>query len=133
MRNKNTVFYRGNTEVSVDFSAEEISTDGALILLEKLEKKHKLIDFFARRIPDRRNLIRTLHSVDKLLKQRVFMLMQGYEDTNDVNHLKNDPLYQDILGGELASQPTLSRFENSLDKATIFNLCYAWADRYVSS
>lgn len=133
MRNKNTVFYRGNTEVSVDFSAEEISSDGALILLEKLEKKHKLIDFFARQIPDRRDPIRTLHSVDKLLKQRVFMLMQGYEDTNDVNHLKNDPLYQDILGGELASQPTLSRFENSLDKATIFNLCYAWVDRYVSS
>ena len=133
MRNKNTVFYRGNTEVSVDFSAEEISSDGALILLEKLEKKHKLIDFFARQIPDRRDPIRTLHSVGKLLKQRVFMLMQGYEDTNDVNHLKNDPLYQDILGGELASQPTLSRFENSLDKATIFNLCYAWVDRYVSS
>jgi len=132
MRNKNTVFYRGNTEVSVDFSAEEISSDGALILLEKLEKKHKLIDFFARQIPDRRDPIRTLHSVGKLLKQRVFMLMQGYEDTNDVNHLKNDPLYQDILGGELASQPTLSRFENSLDKAT-FNLCYAWVDRYVSS
>ena len=133
MRDKNTVFYRGNTEVSVDFSAEEISSDGALILLEKLEKKHKLIDFFARHIPDRRDPTRTLHSVEKLLKQRVFMLMQGYEDTNDVNHLKNDPLYRDILGGELASQPTLSRFENSLDKATIFNLCYGWVDRYVGS
>lgn len=133
MSTKNTVFYRGKKEVSVDFSAEEISSDGALILLEKLEKKHKLIDYFAHYIPDHRNPLRTVHSVEKLLKQRVFMLMQGYEDTNDVGYLKNDPLYQDILEGELASQPTLSRFENSLNKATIFDLCYAWVDRYVAS
>ena len=37
MRHKNTAFYRGNTRVSVDFSAEEISSDGAVVLLEKLE------------------------------------------------------------------------------------------------
>ena len=59
--------------------------------------------------------------------------MQGYEDTNDVNYLKNDPLYKDILDGDMASQPTLSRFENSMDKASIFALCYAWVDRYVST
>lgn len=59
--------------------------------------------------------------------------MQGYEDCNDVHHLKHDPLFEDVLGGEMASQPTLSRFENSIDKKTIFNLCYAWLDRYVKS
>lgn len=133
MSNKDTVFYRGKTAVSVDFSAEEISSDGAVILLEKLERDHKLISYFGRRIPDRRDPFRTVHSIDKLLKQRVFMLMGGYEDTNDVGHLKNDPLYRDILDGELASQPTLSRFENSLDKAAIVALCYAWVERYVTS
>jgi len=133
MRTEDTIFYRGKTAVSVDFSAEGISSDGAVILLEKLEKQHKLIAYFSDHIPDHRNPLRTVHSIDKLLKQRVFMLMQGYEDTNDVSHMKNDPLYQDILDGELASQPTLSRFENSLDKATIFALCYAWVDRYVAS
>lgn len=133
MRDKNTVFYRGNTQISVDFSAGEISSDGALVLLEKLEKKHKLIDYFSQYIPDHRDPIRTVHSIEKLLKQRVFSLMQGYEDTNDVEHLKNDPLFQDILEGEMASQPTLSRFENSLGKQGIFDLCYAWVDRYVAS
>ena len=59
--------------------------------------------------------------------------MQGYEDTNDVKFVKNDPLLQDVLDSELASQPTLSIFENSLDKASIFALCYAWIDRYVDS
>lgn len=48
-------------------------------------------------------------------------------------HLKKDPLYQDILEGEMASQPTLSRFENSLDKSSIFRLCYAWMDQYNAS
>ena len=125
MRNKNTVFYRGNTEVSVDFSSEDISSDGSVILLEKLERQHKIVRYFSKYIPDYRNPLRTVHSIEKLLKQRVFTLMQGYEDTNDVKYLKNDPLLQDILDGELASQPTLSRFENSLDKASIFALCYA--------
>ena len=133
MSNKTTAFFRGNKEVSVDFSAEEISSDGSIVLLEKIERQNKLINHFSKFIPDNRQSQRTIHSIDKLLKQRVFMLMAGYEDANDVAHLKNDPLYQDILGGELASQPTMSRFENSLGKADVFNLCYAWLDRYVST
>lgn len=130
---KNTVFYRGNTSVLVDFSSEEISSDGALVLLEKLERDHKIIDYFSKLIPDKRDPLLITHSIGKLLKQRVFMLMQGYEDCNDVFHLQNDPLYKDILEGDLASQPTLSRFENSIDKRTIFCLCYSWIERYVST
>jgi hypothetical protein len=133
MRNRNTVFYRGKTEVSVDFSAGEISSDGSVLLLEKLERKHKLIRHFSKFIPDNRDPLRTIHKIEKLLKQRVYSLMQGYEDTNDVNYLKNDPLYKDVLDGDMASQPTLSRFENSMDKTSIFALCYAWVDRYVST
>ena len=133
MSNKNTVFYRGKTEVSIDFSAGEISSDGSVILLEKLERKNKLLRHFSKFIPDNRDPLRTIHKIEKLLKQRVFSLMQGYEDTNDVNYLKNDPLYKDVLDGDMASQPTLSRFENSMDKTSIFALCYAWVDRYVST
>jgi hypothetical protein len=133
MSSKDTVFYRGNTSVILDFSAEEISSDGAVLLLEKLERKHGLLRYFSQFIPDNRDPFRTVHSIEKLLKQRVFTLMQGYEDANDVAYLKNDPLYQDILDGEMASQPTMSRFENSMDKHSIFNLCYAWLERYVST
>lgn len=133
MRNKNTAFYRGNTQVCVDFLAEEISSDGALVLLEKLDKKHKLISYLSEHINDKRHPLRTVHSVEKILKQRVFGLMQGYEDANDVEHLKNDPLFKDILDGEMASQPTISRFESSLGKQGIFDLSHAWVDRYVSS
>ena len=133
MSNKDTVFYRGNTSVSVDFSAEYISSDGAVVLLEKIERQTKLLQMFSKIIPDMRDSSKTVHSTYKLLKQRVFMLMQGYEDCNDVFHLQNDPLFKDVLGGNLASQPTLSRFENSIDKQGIFDLSYAWLDRYVAS
>lgn len=133
LSSKGTAFYRNNQAVLVDFSAEEISSDGAIVLLEKLERKHKLLHYFSNFIPDSRSPFTTVHSVEKMLKQRVFMMMQGYEDANDVFHLQNDPLFADILDGPLASQPTLSRFENSIDKETIFALCYAWLDRYVSS
>ncbi|MBL3659093.1 transposase [Fulvivirga sediminis] len=72
MRNKNTAYYRGNVEVSVDFSANEISPDGAVVLLEKLERKHQPISYFNGHIKDRRDPLRTVHSIEKLLKQRVF-------------------------------------------------------------
>ncbi len=88
---------------------------------------------FSKFIPDNR----TQHLIDYTregqLKQRIFMLMLGYEDANDVSHLKNDPIFKDVLQGDLASQPTISRFENSLDKHSIFDLLNAWVDNYVSS
>ncbi|MDH5400801.1 MAG: IS1380 family transposase [Cyclobacteriaceae bacterium] len=133
MSNKSTVFYKGNKAISVDFTADQISSDGALVLLEKFERRHKIINYFSEYIPDNRHPLRIVHSIEKLLKQRVFSLIQGYEDANDTFHLKEDPIFQDVLDGELASQPTLSRFENSMDKHSIFTLCEAWADRYVDS
>jgi len=133
MSPKDTVFYRGNTAVKFDFSAQEISSDGAILLLEKLERKHQLIKYFSSIMPDERDPFRIAHSMEKLLKQRVYSLMLGYEDANDVEYLKNDPLFQDILDGELASQPTISRLENSVDKHSIFHLCNAWVDRYVDT
>lgn len=133
MSTKSTLFYRGKTAVSVDFSASEISTDGSLILLEKIEREHKLIKKFGKYLPDLRNASFITYTRESQLKQRVLMMMLGYEDANDVTHLKHDPLFKDVLQGDLASQPTLSRFENSLDKRSILELSGAWVEHYVSS
>jgi hypothetical protein len=130
---KDTLFYRGNKSVSVDFSASEISTDGSLILLEKIEREHKLIKKIGKHLPDLRNPRFITYTREDQLKQRVFMIMLGYEDANDVTHLQHDPLFKDVLQGDLASQPTISRFENSLDKHSIFELCSVWVDNYVLS
>jgi len=133
MSTKNTLFYRNKKEVSIDFSAEKISSDGSIVLLEKIERKHKFIESFSKILPDSRCPHLVDHSTYKLLKQRIFLMIQGYEDANDVIQLKNDPLIKDVLQGSLASQPTISRFENTMDKKVIWAMSNFWVDRYVKS
>ena len=89
MSEKHIAYYQGNTAVSVDFSAEHISSDGSVVLLEKLERSHKLINHFSKLIPDSRDQNKEHQSIEKLLQQRVINLAQGYEAANDVNHLPN--------------------------------------------
>ena len=133
MSSKNIAFYRDNKEFIVDFAAEEISSDSAVVLAEKIERKNRLIKSVSSKFKDTRDCNLVKHSYEKLLKQRVFLMMQGYDDANDVEHLKNDPILKAVLGGDLASQPTVSRFENSIDKQTIFCVLNGWVDRYVNS
>ena len=133
MSTKNTLFYKQNQAYILDFSAEEISSDTPIFLGEKIERKHHLIRHISSFIDDARDKSKITHSYEDLLKQRVFLMMQGYEDANDVEHLKHDPVIKNILDGDLASQPTISRFENNIDKATIFNILYGWLNKYVES
>lgn len=133
MSTKNTIFYKQKQEYLLDFSSEEISSDASVYLAEKIERKHHLIRDVSSCLKDDRDQNLVIHSYDSLLKQRVYLMMQGYEDANDVEHLKNDPILKNVLCGDLASQPTISRFENSIDKQTIFNILYTWLNRYVES
>lgn len=133
MNTQNTIFFKNKQEYILDFSSAEISSDSSIILSEKIERKHKFIKYLSGFIPDYRDANLVTHSYEKLLKQRVFLMMQGYEDCNDVEHLKNDPIIKTALDGKLASQPTMSRFENSIDKFTIFNILYGWLDKYIDS
>lgn len=89
MRNQITLFYQGKQKMSLDFSAEALSSDGAIILSKKLERKHGLIRQFSSDIPDRRDSRYTDFSIEQIVSQRVFLLMQGYDDCNDVQRLKN--------------------------------------------
>ena len=133
MKTKNTLFYKQNKAYLLDFSAEEISSDSSMFLAEKIERKHHIIRDISKYIIDKREQFLIKHSYENILKQRVFLMMQGYEDANDASYLKNDPVLNTIFGGNIASQPTVSRFENIIDKQTIFNVLYGWLDRYVKS
>ena len=130
---KNTLFYKQNQAYFLDFSAEEISSDTSVFLAEKIERKHHIIRDISEFVLDDRDQLLVKHSYESILKQRVFLMMQGYEDANDADHLKYDPVVKNILGGNLASQPTVSRFENIIDKHTIFKVLYGWLNRYVKS
>lgn len=133
MSMQNTVFYKQNKAYLVDFSSEDISSDSSMFLAEKIERKHKLIKHISSFIPDNRDQNTIQHSYEHILKQRTFLLMQGYEDANDVSQLRHDPVIEEVLGNKLASQPTVSRFENNVNKTTIFKILYGWLERYVDS
>lgn len=133
MSMKNTLFYKKNQEINFDFSAETVSSDGAIFLTEKIERTYSIIDKFCKSLPDNRNQSYVSHSILDMVKQRVYMMVQGYEDCNDETYLRNDPVVNTIFSNGLASQPTLSRFENSLARRDIYSISMDFIDNYVSS
>lgn len=130
---KNTAFYSKNKAYQFDFTAEQISSDGGVLLTEKIERKHAILQSFADLLPDERNPKYISYTRYEQLKQRIFLMMQGYEDCNDQEKLKDDPVIKQVQGNELCSQPTMCRLENSITKSDIFKLCHWFIDRYIAS
>lgn len=133
MRTKNTLFYRKNQEVNYDFSAEKISSDGGIFLAEKIERNYGIIKAFCQLLPDKRQSGKVSHSIERLVKQRIYLMLQGYDDCNDEKYLRNDPVISEALDGDLATQSTLSRFENSLTISDIYRLSEGFIDNYVKA
>ena len=106
--------------VSVSFSKEHLSSNGGSLLLKAADKKLELTEAMAGAIVDKRQPEKVRHEVLDLVRQRVFGLASGYPDCNDARHLRGDPVMKilcdrdPISGEDLASQPTLSRLENSV-------------------
>lgn len=132
MEYKNKLFYRHNQELLFDFTGNSISSDGGLLLLEKLERQQQTIKFFTDLLIDERQQGKINYSLKDLLKFRVFAMVMGYEDCNDVQRLNGDVAFE-LTCGKLASQPTLSRFENNIQINDICQLCLGFIDRYIQS
>jgi hypothetical protein len=100
------------------FDQPQASSDGGAVLLKAAEERYGLIDGFARCLVDDRQPGKVEHTLRDLIAQRLFGLACGHADANDAGRLADDPIHKLLLGrdpivGEaLASQPTLSRFEN---------------------
>lgn len=102
------------------FDQPHASTDGGTVLLKAVDARLQLTERLAGCLVDRRDPEKRRHSLQDLIRQRVFGLACGYEDGNDAARLAEDPLHKlavgrdPISGDALASQPTLSRFENAV-------------------
>lgn len=111
------LFSIGRRVVRAVFQDRSLSSDAGALLLRKVDRKYRIIDRMAGAIADPRDPAKVRHSVGDLLRQRVFQIACGYEDAADANALRHDHAFQAALGrvpgegSELASQPTLSRFE----------------------
>lgn len=102
------------------FDEPHSSSDGGALLLKAADRKLQLTSSLAACLVDERQAAKVKHSLADLLRQRIYGLASGYADANDAARLAHDPVFKLLLdrapleGPELSSQPTLSRFENSI-------------------
>ena len=112
----------------VQFDQRQGSSDGGAILLKAAERRYGLIGGLAGCLEDKRQAGKIDHSLRELLAQRVFSIACGYPDANDSARLGADPIHKMLLdrdpvtGLDLASQPTLSRFENSVGPRQLYRM-----------
>lgn len=103
-------------QVIVNFKGGTLTSDGGLVLIAELDKKRQITSRFAACFKDYRQPERLEHSLHSLIAQRTYGLIQGYEDLNDHEVLRHDPVLALVLGkngeGEtLAGKSTLNRVE----------------------
>lgn len=105
-----------STTVIADFKGGLISSDAGLLPVRELDGRLGWTEAMAARLSDPRDPAKTTHDLLTLIRQRLFGSVAGYEDANDHTRLRDDPILKTIanrdLDDALASQPTLSRFEN---------------------
>ena len=95
-----------------------ITLDGGLVWLSRMDKELGLCEAISECVEEWRKR-KGHHSLASLVKQRVFQIASGYEDQNDSDTLRQDPLLKMVCGSvpdggpDLASQPTICRLENA--------------------
>jgi hypothetical protein len=126
--------------VEADFSGGVITSDAGALLLREADRQIGLLDALDAAIPDPRHPFLIAHPQRTLLAQRVFGIACGYEDLNDHQRLRDDPLWQlaaDHPGPEctpeLASPPTLCRLENRITRATLWRLAAVLVEQFIAS
>ena len=108
-------------EVIADFEGGQITSDAGGLVLRELDHRYRLAENVSRCLHDSREAHKVKHGFVTLIRQRLFAIAQGYEDNNDAATLGKDPAFKIMAGRapesgpDLASQPTLSRFENQVN------------------
>ena len=119
------------------FDQQHASSDGGAILLKAADARLGLTAALAGCLTDGRVSTKIAHTVHELVAQRIFGIACGYPDANDADRLVDDPIQKllldrDPLGGTaLASQPTISRFENGVQRTELYEMGHALAMRVV--
>ena len=121
------------------FDTPHQSSDGGAILLKAIDDALGLTARLATSIPEWRQAGKIEHDLPTLIRQRCFGLACGYADANDAAALRADPIHKLLVGRDpvtgpaLASQPTLSRFENGITPRDVYRLTQTLADVVIAS
>jgi hypothetical protein len=126
--------------LEVKFSGLDLSSDAGLLLVKQAEENLKVCEGIANCLEDKREQHKVKHSIFQLLSQRIYQIAAGYEDTNDSNYLRHDPIFKIIcdkipkIGTELlGSQPTISRLENQISKQEIKLIRRDFVDKFIQN
>src|SRR3989440_2178594 len=126
----------GAKAVELDFDGGRLSSDAGLVLLKDPDEHLALTHTLAAVLSDPRDPRRVHFTHHDLLKQRVLQIAAGYEDANDANTLRYDPIFKLLLdrlpdtGPPLASQPTISRFENRISRTELYRMALVLVDQF---
>ncbi len=126
-------------KIIADFNGGHLTSDAGALLLREANRRTGLIDALAACIADPRDPARIQHDVKTLVAQRVFGIAMGYEDGNDHQMLRHDSIMQILAEvppaseDPLASPPTLSRFENWVDRKSLARMSAVFVDQFIAS
>ncbi len=122
--------------LEVAFDGGRLTSDGGLLWLAEADSQLGLCEAISEHVPEWRKR-KGYHSLSSLIRQRVFQIACGYEDQNDSNSLREDPLLKLMCGSlpesgpSLASQPTFSRLENAADVRCCYQIAQAFLELYL--
>jgi len=124
--------------VVATFDGGLLSSDGGVLMLREVEQRLRIADRFAGCIEDQRAPDQITHALADIIRFRLLMIAAGYEDGNDANGLRVDPIFKMALDlspsdRELCSQSTISRFENVPDTRALLRMGRAMVDLYCES
>ncbi|HLJ91988.1 MAG TPA: IS1380 family transposase [Gemmataceae bacterium] len=124
--------------VVVEPSSAQLSSDAGLLLFRQLDEHLGLTRQFADALDDPRAPERIDHTFREMVRSRVYGILAAYEDQNDHDVLRADPIFKLVAGRspdaeDLASQPTLSRFENAINIASLKRLRDVLIDQFIAS
>jgi hypothetical protein len=128
--------FLGRQRVEVAVSKTPLSSDAGLLPIREFDRRLGWTAGFAAQLTDNRQA--SDHALVEMVRQRVFGILAGYEDQNDHDTLRSDPVFKLVAGraadaSNLASQPTLSRFENAVTAADLLRLEAWFLEQFILS
>jgi hypothetical protein len=126
-------------KLTAAFDGGRLTSDGGILLLAQAARRLGIADKLAAVIPDRRDPSRVVHPLPEILLARIRAIACGYEDADDLDHLRADPAFKLACGRlpesghDLMSQPTVSRLENTPSLRDLIRLGRVMVDLYCTS
>lgn len=130
--------FLGKKPIDVEPAEEYLSTDAGLLPIRQLDEELGLTSGFAAALQETRFAPAVEHTLIEMTRARIYGILAGYADQNDHDQLRDDAVFKLLAGREpsdpaLASQPTLSRFENAIDIPSLKRLCDVLIDQFIDS